>query len=155
LSFRYFQALIYRLALCLRDILGLSRKLGINCAVATDSYPLILNSVVVAARCRQEDIVSEGEPAWIAFKHVTPQFVSRSSRISGSWQDEDYDVFDGEREVGRIYLADSYGDREKWFWGVSFQLTGRKSYGHATSVDEAKAAFQSIGALMAMGSGDS
>jgi hypothetical protein len=29
-----------------------------------------------------------------------------------------------------------------WFWGVSFQLTGRKSYGHATSLDEAEAAFK-------------
>jgi hypothetical protein len=25
------------------------------------------------------------------------------SRISGEWQHEDYDVFDGDREVGRIY----------------------------------------------------
>jgi hypothetical protein len=29
------------------------------------------------------------------------------SRISGHWQDEDYDVFDGDREVGRIYLVDA------------------------------------------------
>jgi len=38
-------------------------------------------------------------------------------------------MFDGEREVGRIYLIDGYGGNESWFWGVSFQLTGRKSYG--------------------------
>jgi hypothetical protein len=38
-------------------------------------------------------------------------------------------VFDGDREVGRIYLIDGYGDRETWFWGVWFQLTGRTSYG--------------------------
>jgi hypothetical protein len=67
---------------------------------------------------------------------------ANASRISGKWQDEDYDVFDGERDVGRIYLVDSYGDREKWFWGVGFQLTGRKSYGHAPTLDEAKAAFK-------------
>jgi hypothetical protein len=29
-----------------------------------------------------------------------------------------------------------------WFWGVSFQLTGRKSYGHAPTLDQAKAAFK-------------
>jgi hypothetical protein len=63
------------------------------------------------------------------------------SRISGSWQDEDYDVFDGDRDVGRIYLVDGHGGQENWFWGVSFQLTGRKSYGHVPSLDEAKAAF--------------
>ena len=64
------------------------------------------------------------------------------SRISGRWQDEDYDVFDGDREVGRIYLVDAYGGNETWVWGVSFQLTGRKCYGHATSLDDAKAAFK-------------
>jgi hypothetical protein len=29
-----------------------------------------------------------------------------------------------------------------WFWGVSFQLTRRKSYGHVPSLEEAKAAFR-------------
>jgi hypothetical protein len=29
-----------------------------------------------------------------------------------------------------------------WFWGVSFQLTGRKSYGHVSTLEEAKAAFR-------------
>jgi hypothetical protein len=63
------------------------------------------------------------------------------SRISGSWQEEDYDVFDGERDVVRIYRLDDRPD-SAWFWGVSFQLTGRKSYGNVTSLDEAKAAFK-------------
>jgi hypothetical protein len=64
------------------------------------------------------------------------------SRISGEWDDEDYGVFDGDRNVGRIYLVDAFGGTEIWFWGVSFQLTGRKSYGHTPSLDEAKAAFK-------------
>ena len=60
------------------------------------------------------------------------------SRPSGSWSETDFDVFDGERDVGRIFQqADG-----SWFWGVSFQLTGRKSYGHAPTLDEAKAAFR-------------
>jgi hypothetical protein len=47
----------------------------------------------------------------------------------------DFDVLDrtggAERDVGRIFLqADG-----QWFWGVSFQLTGRKSYGHAPTLD--------------------
>ena len=49
------------------------------------------------------------------------------SRNGGSWQDEDYDVFDGERELGRIYLVDGDGGNDTWFWGVSFQITKRKS----------------------------
>jgi hypothetical protein len=41
------------------------------------------------------------------------------SRISGQWQDDDYDVFDGERDVGRIHLVDARAGQETWFWGVS------------------------------------
>jgi hypothetical protein len=29
-----------------------------------------------------------------------------------------------------------------WFWGVDFDLTNRKSYGHAASLEWAKAAFR-------------
>jgi hypothetical protein len=65
------------------------------------------------------------------------------SRSSGTWQHDDFDVFDGDRKVGRIYVADRFHDYERWFWGVSFQLTGRKSYGdQAASLDEAKALFR-------------
>jgi hypothetical protein len=64
------------------------------------------------------------------------------ARKGGPWQHEDYDVFDGDRDVGRIYLIDSNAGAETWFWGVSFQLTGRKSYGRAESLDGAKAAFR-------------
>jgi hypothetical protein len=64
------------------------------------------------------------------------------SRKSGTWQHEDYDVFDGERDVGRIFLVDSNEGAETWFWGVSFQITGRKSYGRADSIDGAKGAFR-------------
>jgi hypothetical protein len=63
------------------------------------------------------------------------------SRSGGSWSETDFDVFDGDRKVGRIYRLDDRPD-SAWFWGVSFQLTGRKSYGHAASIDEAKAAFK-------------
>jgi hypothetical protein len=37
--------------------------------------------------------------------------------------------------VGRIYLIDANDVNETWFWGVSFQLTGRKSYGRAESIE--------------------
>jgi hypothetical protein len=62
------------------------------------------------------------------------------SRKGGSWQHEDFDVFDGGADVGRVNRVDD--QPEVWFWGVSFQLTGRKSYGHAASLEWAKAAFR-------------
>jgi hypothetical protein len=45
---------------------------------------------------------------------------------------------DGDRCVGRIFLQASGA----WFWGVDFQITGRSSYGHVSTLDEAKAAFR-------------
>jgi hypothetical protein len=64
------------------------------------------------------------------------------SRPGGSWSEHDFDLFEGDRDVGRVYLVDGFGGTETWFWGVSFQLTGRKSYGHAPTLDDAKAAFR-------------
>jgi hypothetical protein len=60
----------------------------------------------------------------------------------GSWQDEDYDVFDGECEVGRVHLVDGHGGSDAWFRGVSFRVIKRKSYGYAPSLEDAKAAFR-------------
>jgi hypothetical protein len=34
-------------------------------------------------------------------------------RPSGSWSDDDYDVFDNDRNVGRVYLVDGYAP-EDW-----------------------------------------
>jgi hypothetical protein len=61
------------------------------------------------------------------------------SRDGGDCHADDFDVSDGDREVGRIYRANS--PDEIWFWGVSFLLTNRTSYGHADTLDEAKTAF--------------
>ena len=58
----------------------------------------------------------------------------------GAWQDDDFDVFDGERRIGRMHRVNA--SAEAWFWGVSFDLTGRKSYGNAENLEEAKALFK-------------
>lgn len=68
--------------------------------------------------------------------------ILRRASPANQWQDEDYDVFDGERNVGRIYLVDIHTGRESWFWGVSFEITKCKSYGYAVTLEEAKAGFR-------------
>jgi hypothetical protein len=62
------------------------------------------------------------------------------SRPSGVWKEEDFDVFDAERDVGRIFRINTA--TEIWWWGVGFQAIGRKSYGTADSLDAAKGAFK-------------
>jgi hypothetical protein len=63
------------------------------------------------------------------------------SRKGGPWSEHDFDIFDGDRNVGRVYGVGGRPDGE-WFWGLSFQLTGRKKCGRASSLDDAKAAFK-------------
>jgi hypothetical protein len=43
------------------------------------------------------------------------------SRKGGHWQHEDFDVFDGDRCVGRIFLVDSFAGDETWFWVLSYK----------------------------------
>jgi hypothetical protein len=73
---------------------------------------------------------------------MSPQLILRRAQghRPGDWGLDDYDVFDGERDVGRIYRVNAA--TELWWWGVSFMLTGRKSYGTADTRDEAMAAFK-------------
>jgi hypothetical protein len=58
----------------------------------------------------------------------------------GHWGPDDYDVLDGDRDVGRIYRINTA--HEQWWWGVSFMLTGRMSYGTAPTREDAMAAFR-------------
>jgi hypothetical protein len=43
---------------------------------------------------------------------------------------------------GRIYLVHAMDRAETWFWGISFRVTKRKSYGYASTLEEAEAAFR-------------
>jgi hypothetical protein len=60
----------------------------------------------------------------------------------GSGTQHDYDVFDGIRPVGRIYLFESRSNRAVWFWGILFDVAKRKCYGYAPSLEDAKAAIK-------------
>jgi hypothetical protein len=65
---------------------------------------------------------------------------ANSFREGGDWNVDDFDVFDGDRMVGRVCRVNS--SEEVWFWGISFLLTNRKSYGHTASFNEVKASFR-------------
>ncbi|HEY6332985.1 MAG TPA: hypothetical protein VI756_26915, partial [Blastocatellia bacterium] len=59
------------------------------------------------------------------------------SRKGGEWKHEDYDVFDGERCIGRIYQANDYPGPRNLVPGRGLPAQVR-SYGHAASLDEAR-----------------
>jgi hypothetical protein len=61
------------------------------------------------------------------------------ARKGGHRQQDDFEVYDDDGVVGRLYRV---ANEDLWFWGISFNLADRKNYGHADSLDAAKAAFQ-------------
>ena len=58
----------------------------------------------------------------------------------GDWIPDDFDVLDDGREVGRVYRINAA--TQIWCWSVAFQLTGRKSDGHASTREQAMEAFR-------------
>ena len=62
---------------------------------------------------------------------------------TGEWDKDDYDVYDGEQHIGRIFLSPQAPRDEPWFWTITARFPqSTHDRGYAASREAAMFAFK-------------
>ena len=83
--------------------------------------------------------------SWAADETTIVLILKRASksRTGGPWDDDDYNVFDGERHIGRILWTHAASRKTPWFWTITARVpNSMHDRGYAASREQAMAAFK-------------
>lgn len=63
----------------------------------------------------------------------------------GEWDKDDYDVYEGEQHLGRIFLSPQASRDEPWFWTITARFPqSAHDHGYAASREKAMLAFKAV-----------
>ena len=68
--------------------------------------------------------------------------VRASRNADGDWSADDYDVFEGKQQVGRITLTTEGPPGMPWFWEITARPNSTQNRGYAVSCDQAMREFR-------------
>ena len=77
-------------------------------------------------------------------RHMLTLVRANKSRGGGYWSDDDYDVRDGDRVIGRIMLLPQAPKDQPWFWTITAREAKPSVYnkGYAASREQAMEDFK-------------
>jgi hypothetical protein len=97
------------------------------------------------ARPQQRQGAAMARPVKDSEVKISGQLYTRAHQVQDprvSWKEDDFDVVEGDRLVGRIYRLDPAGS--DWLWGIlpEEMPSGRRATGREPSYEDAKVAFR-------------